>query len=132
MKLSYYLLIIVLIISSLHLTGIFFGLYEKGLPIDMPQHILGGIFFGIIWLLILQKQNLTKKVSKSFIFFSILSFSVFGGFVWEVLEFSVWNLFPVFANNFKFYSSTVFDIMSDMISNFFGGIVIALLAIKNL
>ena len=125
----HYIIILILIILTLHLIGIFANLYEQGIQIDIPQHILGGIILGIIWLKVINLQ-FHFSLQKTVIFISISSFVIFVGFLWEILEFIVWQLFPNFANSFKFYSPTVQDLLSDMISNLIGGLVVAFYAIQ--
>ena len=124
-KLFSLILILTLLISIFHFLGVFLGLYDKGIPIDVPQHILGGVIFGLIWI----KYGLNNKkfkLLKLFIFITITSFAVLGSFIWEILEFMIWKTFPVFASNFKFYSPTVSEALSDIFGGFIGGILIAL------
>jgi len=122
------IILLALLILIVHLIAVFAGLYGV-IPIDIPQHIIAGMIFGLIyfwWLSTYKKEILSKPL----IFISIVSFAVFGSVIWEILEFSVWKLFPVFANNFKFFSPTVLDLLVDVISGLIGGVIIGIYATK--
>lgn len=120
--------ILLMVILVFHLFGIFGGLYEKGIEIDAPQHVLGGMFLASLWLSVLSKSKL--QISKPLIFISAVSFVALGAVVWEIFEFIVWKFFPVFASSFKFYSRTVNDLLGDQINNLLGGILVGFYAIR--
>lgn len=121
-----HIIFLLLIILALHLIGIFGGLYERGIEIDMPQHILGGVVLGLIWLHLLSETNFSRPI----ILISTIGFVAFVAVAWEVLEFTAWKIFPVFADSFKFYSPTVTDLLGDETSNLVGGILTALYTIR--
>ena len=124
-----HLIIAAAIILSLHLVGVFAGLYDSGTLIDVPQHVLGGAVLGAIWLSLLKLEE-KNCLSKSLVLVSTLGFAVLGSVGWEVLEFVLWNLFPSFANSFKLYSPTVGELLVDVASGLFGGLLVGLYAYK--
>lgn len=123
-----YIIFLTLVILGLHLIGIFVHLYDKQIPIDIPQHIIGGVIFGLIWILLLKKERL--KLSNKIIFISTMSFAVFGSFLWEILEFVISNLFPYFSDTFKLYSPAISELLGDIGNGLIGGIIISFYSIK--
>ena len=119
---TFQLIILALIITGLHLAGIFLGLYERQIPVDVPQHVLAGVAFALVWLWWLKPEH-KAGLSKGLVFVSILGFATLLGVAWEVLEFVVWKLFPTFAGGFKFYSPTVGELLGDVLANTAGSVL---------
>ena len=122
-----YLVLLASVVLSLHLIGIFAGLYENHIRIDVIQHILAGVIFGTIWLWWLKPENI--NISKTLIFISTVSFVALGSVLWEVLEFATSSLLPSFASSFKFYSPTVGELLSDVASGLVGGVSVGMYAV---
>jgi len=123
------LIILTLVILTLHLIGVFAGLYERQIHIDIPQHILAGVMFGLVWLWWLKPET-RADFSKWLIVVSTLGFTALIGAAWEILEFVVWKLLPTFANGFKFYSPTVGELLGDIVANLIGGFMIGFYAVR--
>jgi len=118
------IVILVVIILLLHIAGIIFNLYEKKVRIDIPQHILSGAIFGLIWFWLLESN--AQNFSKSLTGISIVSFAVLGSLIWEFFEFALWNFAPILAKNIQLYSPRVGELLGDMLSGLTGGIAIVL------
>ena len=121
-----HILFLLVILIAIHFIARSLGLYEGKVWIDIPQHILGGILLAMIWLKIIQHQ----KIPKIIVFISIITFSVFGSFVWEAFEFLFWTFFPDYALSLKWFSPTVSDTLSDLFAGFIGGTIVAILTVK--
>jgi hypothetical protein len=115
---------IAVVIVAMHAMSTLLGLYEEGLPVDKPQHFLGGAALGIVWLLIVEKSR-SGTVQGGIFALGIVSFAVFGSFLWEVLEFLFSRAVPHLAQASKLYSPTVDDLIGDMLGGFFGGAAVA-------
>lgn len=127
------IIIFTVLLTALHLSAIFSGLYQGKVWVDIPLHITGGALLGLFWVWILELPLARQKFglpSKMFIGFSIISFALFGSFLWEVWEF----LFSTFASGpalfLKIYSFTVSDTLSDMFFGMIGGIAVAIFLYK--
>ena len=125
----FYVVVLFLVISTLHFVGVFAGLYENNVRIDIPQHFLAGVAFGVIWIWWMRTKD-KKRLSGIIFFISILGFVALTAVAWEVLEFAVWNFLPSFANSFKFYSPTIAELLGDIMANLAGGVAIGMYAIR--
>ncbi|MFC0187833.1 hypothetical protein ACFFJY_06000 [Fictibacillus aquaticus] len=91
---------------------------------DTFLHLLSGVLLGFVAVALYERM--TKTEGRSYIsvwlpFWFILSFSVFGGVVWEIYEFSFDQLF-----NMTLQGGGNSDTMVDLISDTAGGIAAAL------
>lgn len=123
------IIIFTVLLTALHLSAIFSGLYQGKVWVDIPLHIIGGMLLGFFWVWVLERSSARQRLgspSKIFIGFSIISFALWGSFLWEVWEF----LFSTFASGpallLKIYSFTVSDTLSDMFFGIVGGLITAL------
>lgn len=118
--------LIVAVMITIHFSAIELGLYSGKVWIDMPLHFLGGVLLGILWLY-LSKKIFSSPPSYPLTIFQTGSFALLGSFAWEALELAASKFFPVFALQYKFYSFTVSDVISDMALGLLGGIIVAIL-----
>ena len=128
-----YLFLIILLIVIIHSLAIFLGLYStKPVIIDLPQHFLAGIFFSLLFLMILEKRSVDYlKSSRLILFISILGVSLLGSFLWELLELVLLNFFTKAAYELYAYSPTISDSLTDMLAGVLGGLATYLYIIKN-
>lgn len=117
--------LLLVLMAVIHFSAIPLGLYQGKVWIDMPLHVMGGIFFSMVGLLLFQKK--LDGTSNFIKIFSIISFALFGSFLWELFELGFGYLFPSGAGYFKLYSFTVSDALSDMSFGIFGGIIVSYL-----
>ncbi len=126
----YHPIIILVLMGVTHFfIAIPFGLYQDGkVWIDKPLHIMGGIVFAMIGLLLIQKrlENVTTFIKR----LSIVNLALLGSFIWELFELGYYTWFNESALRFKFYSPTVKDALLDMLFGIIGGMIIALLVTK--
>lgn len=116
--LKFTLIIIGLVI--IHGIVVKLGFYERKIPVDIPQHILGGVMLGLFAVELLKYA---KNSSKFISIYLILLTAVFGSFIWEIVEFSFLQFFPNFAATYYLYSSTASDMLSDIAFGFLGGLI---------
>ncbi|WP_033827648.1 hypothetical protein [Bacillus andreraoultii] len=99
------------------------GFYRNGWW-DSFMHFISGMliaYFGYdLYKRLLRKDSITK-LSPWFVFLFVLSFSVFGGVLWEVYEFSMDQLFDM---GLQGGGNT--DTMTDLIADTIGGFVISI------
>ncbi len=101
------------------------GYYNSFWFTDILLHILSGVGFGFIFLALLNNQ----KVSKLVLSLSLVSFCVFGSYIWELWEFSGWRLIP---SDLPFYNPILSDSLGDIACGMGGGLlVIIYLFLKN-
>lgn len=123
-----HIIIVVIVMTIMHVLAVIFDLYEKTVWIvDGPLHFAGGVVLGMFWLWLLQTlyRNTSESLSLFLVAVSITGFALFGSFVWELFEFSFWKLLPEYATNFKLYSSSSTDLISDLGFGFIGGTVVS-------
>ena len=121
---------LVVAMTITHFVGIVAGLYEGDVWIDIPLHIAGGSALGLLWVWILQQHSVVASFgapSSFLVSITIVSFALTGSFVWEIAEFSFWQLLPEYATAAKFYSPTVTDVLSDLAFGMLGGALLALI-----
>ncbi len=124
---SWYILVIFALVTILHISAISFGWYSGSVIwIDNVQHILSGIAFAMLFLLLYKKP--TKK--KQTIIYIIL-FVFVTSIIWELLEFTLLTLAPEYAKQFSLYSPTIVESSEDIISNMIGGVIFAILYLIN-
>jgi len=117
------------IVTVLHSLAVRFDLYaQMAWLVDGPLHVASGIILGMFWLFALRMFSRTMlELSPAFLVaISIAGFALFGSFVWELLEFSLWKLLPEYAMAYQLFSPTPTDLLSDMGFGFLGGVIMGL------
>lgn len=112
--------------AAIHFTAVSMGLYEQSVIwIDKVLHIMAGIAIAMSWFWIMRRALKTpaENVPMLITISSTIGFVLLIGLFWEIFEFAYWKGAPEWANKFKFYSPTIVDVLSDMVSNLIGGIV---------
>ncbi len=82
---------------------------------DIILHIIAGIMFGFLWLLLVRK---TEFRPVWLITLGAVAMAVFGSFLWEVWEMTGWRLRPDQA---RFYIPEIADSLSDITCGMIGG-----------
>src|SRR3989344_1282183 len=121
-----YFITLLVLMGLLHLFANFIGLYEqKIIWIDKVLHIMAGVGAAKLWIWLLQTRfkisldSIHRAISVS----SILGFVLCAAVLWEVFEFAFWTAVPTYALAFNLYSPTVFDVLSDIMTNLIGAIL---------
>lgn len=112
-------------LAVLDATLVWLGFYDKGIPVDLFEHFLGGIVLGIMGAWWLRSFKLPDTPRLLFVF-AIACFALLGSFIWELMEYGLFHLTPNFADYFYLYSSTISDLLSDMACGLAGGLVVAI------
>ena len=101
---------------------------------DVPRDLLATLAPGhrhrMLWVWILQQHSVAASFGAPSLFLvsvTIVSFALIGSFIWEIAEFSFWQLLPEYATAAKFYSPTVTDVLSDLAFGLLGGALLALI-----
>ena len=115
--------------TVIHFTAVSVGLYEQSVIwIDKVLHVMAGVAIAMSWLWIVRRvlkislENIHTIIAIS----SIVGFVLLIALFWEIFEFAYWKGAPEWANKFKFYSPTIVDVLSDMVSNLIGGVVFSI------
>ena len=125
-----HILLIALLISAVHLTAVALGWYERTVwAVDGPLHFLGGILAAMVFLRLTQKPA-QEQVRPLYAFFAILGATLAGSLLWELFEFSMLKLAPTFATQYKLYSTSPADLLSDLGFGAAGGLVLACIFIR--
>ena len=117
------------IMTVIHFTAVSIGLYEQSVIwIDKVLHVMAGVAIAMSWFWIMQRALKTsvENVPTLITISSTIGFVLFIALFWEIFEFAYWKGVPEWANKFKFYSPTIVDVLSDMISNLVGGAAFSL------
>lgn len=124
--------VILVFIAILHFSSVAFGWYAMGLEVDSVQHFIAGIMFALLWLEFIRRSKKTEIPTNTAIFhFSMLGFVTLGAVIWEIWEFLASEIAPVFAENYKFYSPTISDLLKDIICSQIGVILVSLYLIHS-
>ena len=111
-----------------HVFANFVGLYEQRIIwIDKVLHIMAGVGVAMIWVWVLQTcfKIALETIPKVMTVTSLLGFVLFAAIVWEVFEFAFWIAAPAYAVALNLYSPTIFDVLSDLVTNLIGAILFA-------
>lgn len=119
-------------IFLLHILGTSFFWYAKYFWFDIPMHILGGLWVGLLISYILEDRlrMLDFKKSPLITLSIVLSLTTLVGIAWEVFELAAGTipayLSPVFERNVPIYQDSLYDLLNDVL----GAIPAALYAWK--
>lgn len=95
-------------------------LFKKTIWLDTTTHILWGFLSGIVAIYILDKFKMWNSKNILFNVFFIFIFSLASSGLWEIIEFTVDNLFNMDTQR---RASGIFDTMKDIIVTLLGNIV---------
>jgi hypothetical protein len=112
----------------LHIAGYSLGLYESAYPYyDKFAHLVSSTTIAMLMFLLVLILNRYGNIrfSRIMIFFTVFLFTLALGSIWEILEFSIDQ---VFGNRLHFNTMLqhgLDDTMSDLIFNLIGGLIVA-------
>ncbi len=116
------ILSVFILVTALHISAILFGWYETEIVwIDNMQHILAGIAFAMLFLMIHQKPKSKKKIAIYIILFVLVT-----SIIWELFEFTLLMFIPLYAIKFSLYSPNIIESLEDIISNLIGGVLFSI------
>lgn len=124
-----YIICLLAVMTVIHFTAVSVGLYEQSVIwIDKVLHIMAGIAIAMSWHWIMRRslKTSTENVPMLITISSTIGFVLLIALFWEIFEFAYWKGVPEWANKFKFYSPTIVDVLSDMVSNLIGGIIFSI------
>jgi len=131
------ILVFAVVIFGIHIPATAFGWYYALSWLDIPMHILGGAWLGLIFYYIfrIRKPELGAKNNWSFFVFG-LGFVMLVGVVWEFYEFFfdvfIFKKYPLMASPPDVHFDTMLDLLDDIIGAAVGlGITTVLFKKKN-
>ncbi len=106
-----------LLIAFLHISAVNFFLYWSYWWFDIPMHLLGGFFLGLLslWFLVFYSQKGFAFSQLQTLFVAVLG-ALFVGLVWELFEYSA-------GITFNSIGSYPLDTIKDLIMDVTGGYV---------
>ena len=118
----------IILIFAAHLAASIFGWYSNPGWVDIPIHIAGGAWLGLLFFyLFTQRWNiLTLNTNRVALFVLCVGFAAFIGLGWEIYEYLT-NVFV--AHNFPFGGGApglYFDTLKDLFDDVIGGALTAL------
>ena len=114
-----HVIFILILITILHISAGLFSWYETRIVwVDNLQHVLAGIAFAMLFLLIRRKNEHNV--------FLMIGFVLLIAMLWELFEFLFLQFLPFYAQKFSLYSPTFLEAGEDILSNVIGGIVFAI------
>lgn len=90
---------------------------------------MAGAAIGMIWLVILQKRD-EPQAAKLTHFMAIIGFVLLIAVVWEVAEALFWKYLPLYAEKWNLYSPNIKDVLTDIVANLAGGILLGWAAVR--
>jgi hypothetical protein len=108
-------LLILLLVGLGHLISRKNAYYANFWYVDILLHISAGIALGLFWIGLVGKPNRKSE------YVSIILFSVFGSFLWELWEFSGLHIIP----DKIIYKPTLSDSLGDIVSGMSGGLLVS-------
>lgn len=108
--------VLLVIVALLHFAGIEYELYFKIHWIDKLIHFLAGLCLGFAFLYSIEGWLSFSNVSIIKLFIGGAVFVLLVGIVWEIFEYS-------FDLTFTWLSSYPFDTFTDIVADFFGGLI---------
>ncbi|MEY4731484.1 MAG: hypothetical protein RL681_430 [Candidatus Parcubacteria bacterium] len=118
------LLVIVAAIAIMHYLALWNDWYGTIWWIDIPLHLLGGAFVGILFLYIfLARRNIVGNADAIFLIVLGMGFVALVGVLWEFYEFwaDVWFFHKYSMNEFPgwIHADTLKDLLNDIIGGTF-------------
>lgn len=116
---------------AVHIPGNFLGWYYAVPWLDIPMHLAGGAWVGLLFFYIFGVRKSVFSPGNSLYFLICgLGFAALIGILWEFYEFAmdvlVWKSYPVWAAPGYIHFDTLKDLFNDLLGAF---VVIALLLI---
>jgi len=111
------------ILAAIHLILLKARIYEGKAWVDMPLHIVAGIFFGLIFLWGVGKTGLFGVKSNGFLVFGLILSGIVFGLLWEGFEVFLWKFFPNFGNYLEIKRAPLSDFVSDLAFGSLGSLV---------
>ena len=97
-----------------------YGLYYSYFYTDIILHLLSGFGLALLWLWFTASQ-----LNKTVVYYSsLVTFPVFGSFIWELWEFWGWKLTPWLTRD---YIPTLSDSLGDITMGLIGGLIVAII-----
>jgi len=119
----FHLITVFVAIVILHLTFYKTGLYGAWHWLDVPMHIFGGIFLGLVWLWFAGKK--LSGLDPLVFLGSIVGFVLTFGVLWEIAEYVGWVYFSDVCHLCALYDPLIDDLLIDLTLDFVGAMIVA-------
>lgn len=126
-----------ILILAIHYIATFNGLYVKTGWLDIPMHMLAGLWVGLVLAYIFGERSHTFDFKNNFLvsFLFILGTTLIVGVFWEFWEFFISQILPnysaLFEKGFMSLGDTLKDILDDMVGGSAAGIIAYFYSKKN-
>jgi len=117
-----HLALILFILGAIHFVLLKTRVYGKNGWVDIPLHIIMGMFLGLIffwW----QGKLKNLEVSYKLLFIGLVLFGLFGGLIWEGLEIILWKFLPLIGNYVEIKQTTFSDTFLDLTFDILGSLI---------
>lgn len=124
-----YIIYLLSAVVVVHFTANTLGVYEAQIQngfvwIDNLLHAATGAAFGLLFLWLLNKNNLEYSASARIILTLVFVFCL--AIIWELIELGFFKFFTSYAHSLKIYSPSILEACSDIISNMVGVVILLL------
>ena len=109
-------------LAALHFIFLKGNIYGNRGWVDIPLHIIFGMFLGLIfiWWGNRKKDNIP---SFKFLVFGLISFALLGGLLWEGTEIILWKFFPVAGDYVAIKPAPLRDFFADLAFDSLGSLI---------
>ena len=111
------------ILTAVHLILLKARIYQGKTWVDIPLHIVAGVFFGLIFLWWIGKSGKFGVKSYKFVVLGLILFGLALGLLWEGFEVVLWKFFPNVGNYFEIKRAPLSDFFSDLALGSLGSLV---------
>ncbi|MDO8536705.1 MAG: hypothetical protein Q7R94_00455 [bacterium] len=130
------ILLAFIIIIAIHIAGNFFGWYEAVPWLDIPMHIAGGAWVGLLFFYVFGVRKKIFNSGNNFYFLICgLGFAALIGVLWEFYEFAmdilIWKSYTPWATPGHIHFDTLIDLFNDLIGAFVAIVLLLIFSRKN-
>ena len=111
--------------ATAHLSFYKLGTYGTLPWLDLPMHVLGGVFLALVWLFV--AKNYIQDVNRVVFSASLIGFVLFFGIGWEIAELIGWLYFSDVCRLCSLYDPLVGDLLLDLALDFVGAVIVVIL-----
>ncbi len=122
LKLSH-LTLIIFILGAAHFVLLKTKAYGNNHWVDIPLHIIMGLFLGLIFLWRRNKLKNQEVINYRSLVTGLITFGFFGGLVWEIFEVIIWRSLPLIGNYVEIKQTALSDTFSDLTFDVLGSLI---------
>lgn len=120
------LLGITLLIFGIHIAASFFFWYHFHPWLDIPMHLLGGLWLAFLTAYIIKKFGLRMPSP-----FKLVAIVFILGLIWEFYEYGAYAILPRFVDIFEWHGLDIKDTLLDLVNDLLGAAIGAVIIKRN-